>query len=162
MRGPTGGKEHQFALLLMTLIVLAWGPSIISTKIIIAQIPSATAAFLRYSIATAALIPLAFFTNSLPRGSMNDLGTIIITSLLGIVFYFIFENNALVYTTASNTSLLVATMPVLTLIIGAMFFRQKVSLKMFVCILISIIGVYLVVTGDSRLDFSSSRFTAIC
>ncbi len=29
---------------------------------------------------------------------------------------------------------------------------------MFVCILISIIGVYLVVTGVGSLDFSSSRF----
>ena len=158
MRRPTEGKGHHFAVLLMSLTVVAWGLSIISTKIVLSQIPPVTIAFFRYSIATAALVPLAFITHSLHKVTIKDLAAIIITSLLGIVFYFIFENNALVYTTASNASMLVAAMPMFTLIIEAIFFRQRVSWKMFVCILISMIGVYLVVTGDGSLDFSSSRF----
>ena len=57
-----------------------------------------------------------------------------------------------------DASMLVAAMPLFAIIIEALFFRQRISCKMAVCILISIVGVYLVVTVDGRLDFSSSRF----
>jgi len=142
----------------MVLTVVFWGLSIIGTKIVLAQIPPVSIAFFRYSIATATLIPLALLTHSLPKITLRDLGTIIITSMFGIVLYFLFENNALMYTTASNASMLVAAMPLFAIIIEALFFRQRISWKMAVCILISIVGVYLVVTVDGRLDFSSSRF----
>ncbi len=142
----------------MVLTVVFWGLSIISTKVVLAQIPPVSIAFFRYSIATATLIPLALLTHSLPKITLKDLGTLIITSMFGIVLYFLFENNALAYTTASNASMLVAAMPLFAIIIEALFFRQRISWKMAVCILISIVGVYLVVTVDGRLDFSSSRF----
>ncbi len=142
----------------MVLTVVFWGLSIISTKVVLAQIPPVSIAFFRYSIATAILIPLALLTHSLPKITLKDLGTLLITSLLGIVLYFIFENNALQYTTASNASMLVAAMPLFAVIIEALFFGQRISWKMAVCILLSIVGVYLVVTVDGRLDFSSARF----
>lgn len=142
----------------MVLTVVFWGLSIISTKVVLAQIPPVSIAFFRYSIATATLIPLALLTRSLPKITLKDLGTIIVTSMFGIVLYFLFENNALRYTTASNASMLVAAMPLFAIIIEALFFRQRISWKMATCILISIVGVYLVVTVDGRLDFSSSRF----
>lgn len=94
----------------------------------------------------------------MPKITLKDLGTIVITSMFGMVLYFLFENNALVYTTASNASMLVAAMPLFAIIIKASFLRQRISWKMAACILISIVGVYLVVTVDGHLDFSSSRF----
>jgi drug/metabolite transporter (DMT)-like permease len=142
----------------MVLTVVFWGLSIISTKVVLAQIPPVSIAFFRYSIATATLMPLALLTHSLPKLTLKDLGTLVITSMFGIVLYFLFENNALSYTTASNASMLVAAMPLFAIIIEALFFRQRISWKMALCILISIVGVYLVVTVDGRLDFSSSRF----
>jgi len=142
----------------MVLTVTFWGLSIISTKVVLAQIPPVSIAFFRYSIATATLLPLALLTHSLPKITLKDLRTILITSMFGIVLYFLFENNALQYTTASNASMLVAAMPLFAVIIEALFFRQQVSWKMAICILISIVGVYLVVTVDGRLDFSSARF----
>ena len=142
----------------MLLTVVFWGLSIISTKVVLAQIPPVSIAFFRYSIATATLIPLALLTHSLPKITLKDLRAIVITSLLGIVLYFLFENNALQYTTASNASMLVAAMPLFAVFIESLFFRQRVSWKMAICILISIVGVYLVVTVDGRLDFSSARF----
>ncbi len=142
----------------MLLTVVFWGLSIISTKVVLAQIPPVSIAFFRYSIATATLIPLALLTHSLPKITLKDLGTLIITSMFGIVLYFLFENNALQYTTASNASMLVAAMPLFAVFIESLFFRQRVSWKMAICIMISIVGVYLVVTVDGRLDFSSARF----
>lgn len=151
-------KERYLALMLLIMTIVFWGLSIISTKVVLAQLPPVSIAFFRYSIATATLIPLALFTHSLPKITLKDLGTLLITSLLGIVLYFLFENNALQYTTASNASMLVAAMPLFAVIIDALFFRQKVNWKMAICIMISIVGVYLVVTVDGRLDFSSARF----
>ena len=73
--------------------------------------------------------------------------------MFGIVLYFLFENNALQYTTASNASMLVAAMPLFAIIIEALFFRQRISWKMAVCILISIVGIYLVVTVAAAWTF---------
>ncbi|MFB3764534.1 MAG: DMT family transporter [Methanotrichaceae archaeon] len=159
MKDLTGEKkEHYIALSLMILTVVFWGLSIISTKIVLAQIPPVTIGLFRYSIASAALIPIALYTNSLKRITWKDLVAVIITSLLGIVLYFIFENNALLYTTASNASMLVAAMPIFAIIIEMLFFQQRANWRIAACIMISIIGVYFVVTGDGHLDFSSSRF----
>jgi uncharacterized membrane protein len=111
----------------MVLTVVFWGLSIISTKVVLAQIPPVSIAFFRYSIATAILIPLALLTHSLPKITLKDLGTLLITSLLGIVLYFIFENNALQYTTASNASMLVAAMPLFAVIIEALRTKDKLE-----------------------------------
>ena len=63
----------------------------------------------------------------MPKISLKDLRTIIITGMFGIVLYFLFENNALQYTTASNASMLVAAMLLFAIVIEALFFRQRIS-----------------------------------
>jgi drug/metabolite transporter (DMT)-like permease len=151
-------KERYLALLLMTLTVVFWGLSIISTKVVLAQVPPITIALIRYVIATATLIPLALYTHSLSKMESKDIMTIAVTSLLGIVLYFVFENTALQYTTASNASMIVAALPIFALIIEATFFRLKVDRWLACCLIVSIVGVYLVVTVNGRLDFSSARF----
>lgn len=144
--------------MLMIMTVILWGLSFISTKVVLAQIPPISIAFFRQFIAAATLIPLVMYSRALPRVTLRDLGTIAGAGLFGIVLYFLFENTGLQYTTASNASMIVAALPIFTLISEALFFRLKVSWNMVVCLLASIIGVYLVVTVNGQMDLSSTRF----
>ena len=151
-------EERYLALLLMILAVILWGLSYISTKVVIAQIPPISIAFFRQIIAAATLLPLAMYSGSLRMVTLRDLGAIASSGLFGLVLYFIFENISLQYTTASNASMIVASLPIFTLISEVLFFRLKVTWNIVICLLLSMIGVYLVVTVNGQMDFSSARF----
>ncbi|MFB3764737.1 MAG: DMT family transporter [Methanotrichaceae archaeon] len=142
----------------MILTVILWGLSYISTKVVITQIPPATIALFRQLIAAATLIPLAKYSGALRMVAPRDLGAIASAGFFGLVLYFIFENTSLQYTTASNASMIIAALPIFTLISEALFFRLKVTRNMVLCLLLSMIGVYLVVSVNGQIDFSSARF----
>jgi drug/metabolite transporter (DMT)-like permease len=78
-----------------------------------------------------------------------------LAGLFGIVLYFLFENTGLVYTSASNASMISAAVPVFTLLTEALFFKLKITWRMTGYIILSIIGVYLVISVSGKLDFSS-------
>lgn len=142
----------------MTLTVLFWGFSFISTKVVLTEIPPVSIAFFRQFIAIAALVPLASLAGVLSRVSLKDFYTMSFASLFGTVLYFVFENTSLQYTTASNASMIIASLPAFTIISEALLFKLRVSLKMIACIALSILGVYFVVTVNGKLDFSSAQF----
>ncbi len=151
-------RERYLALLLMILTVILWGLSYISTKVVITQIPPISIAFFRLIIAVATLIPLAMYSGALRMIAMRDLGAVALAGLFGLVLYFIFENTSLQYTTASNASMIIAALPIFTLISEALFFQLKVTRNMVICLLASIIGIYLVVSVNGQIDLSSARF----
>ena len=151
-----GRKEHYIALLFMALIVIFWGYSFISTKVVLAYIPPITIAFLRQIIASAILIPFAWRAGALFSIKLSDLKTIAAASLFGIVLYFALENSGLQYTTASNASMIVSALPIFTLFSEAFLFNLKVSWRMVFCLAISVIGVFMVATVGGSLDLGSS------
>jgi drug/metabolite transporter (DMT)-like permease len=151
-----GKKEHYIALLCMLLIVLFWGYSFISTKVVLAQIPPVSIAFLRQIIASSILIPLAWRAGALSGMTLKDLKTIALAGLFGIVLYFILENSGLKYTTASNASMIVSALPIFTLSSEALLFNLKVTRGMIFCLITSVAGVFMVATVGGSLDLGSS------
>lgn len=152
------GKEYYISLILIMFSVLFWGYSFISTKVVLTELPPVSIAFFRQIIASIALFCWLLSTRSLSPLSIRHLWLVAVSGLFGIVLYFVFENTGLQYTTASNASMIVAAVPVFTLISEVLFFKLKANAKMLVCILLSIAGVYMVITVDGRLDLSSSTF----
>jgi drug/metabolite transporter (DMT)-like permease len=152
-----GEQARCVALLSILLCVLFWGVSFISTKVVLRQIPPATIVIYRQIIACLALILLFPFWRcpSLPR--REDAGRIAASALFGIVMYFVLENRGLEHTTASNASLIVSALPIFTLLAESLLYHRKVGRQMITYILISIFGVYLVVSINGRLDLTSSQ-----
>lgn len=64
--------------------------------------------------------------------------------LLQPVFYFIFENYGLSYTTTSFTGMISSVSPVFTAALGALILRERPNRKQWICILVSILGVLMV------------------
>jgi len=149
-------KEFYVSIIFLLLTVILWGLSFISTKVLLNYLPPSTIAILRQLIA---LIPLSIamiVTKSFKIPSINEMALISVSGFLGIVLYFIFENTGIKYTTASNASIIVAAVPVLTLISEIAFFGMKLNTRILSCIIASITGVYLVISENGKLDFSSS------
>lgn len=146
------------SFLFLVMTVIFWGYSFISTKIVLTEEPPVSIAFFRQIIAAVVLIPWVMTTQSHIRVSLKDLGLIIASGLFGIVLYFICENNGLRYTTAANASMIVAAVPIFTLFTESLFFKMKITPRMVICLLLSVFGVYLIISGNGRLDFSSAAF----
>ena len=146
------------SIIFMVATVIFWGYSFISTKIVLTEEPPVSIAFFRQIIAALILIPWVMATKSHIRVSLKDMGLILASALFGIVLYFICENNGLRYTTAANASMIVAAVPIFTLFSESLFFKMKITPRMVICILLSILGVYLIISSNGRLDFSSAAF----
>ena len=151
-------KSRFFSYVLVMLPVIFWGISFISTKVVLREIPPVSIAFFRQFIALVPLIIWVLVTKTSLRIKPVDLLLLAGSCFFGIVLYFVFENNGLMLTTASSASMIVAAVPIFTLITEAIFFKMKINIKIILCIITSIAGVYLVISINGRLDFSSSTF----
>ncbi|NJD02393.1 MAG: DMT family transporter [Ruminiclostridium sp.] len=140
------------------LPVIFWGISFISTKVVLQEIPPVSIAFFRQLIALIPLIIWVLATKTSLCIKPRDLLLLAGSCFFGIVLYFIFENNGLLLTTASSAAMIVSAVPIFTLVSEALLFKMKVNLKIILCILTSIAGVYLVISVNGKLDFSSATF----
>ena len=72
--------------------------------------------------------------------------------LLGVlqpVLYFVLENYGLKYTTTSFTGMVSSVNPIFTAILGAIMLRERPTLRQWICICVSIVGVMLVSIGST-------------
>lgn len=124
--------------------MLLWGLSFISIKISVAVIPPMSLAFLRFFIASL-LLYLALRQRE-PQTSLlkKDRSLMALAGIIGVTAYFFFENNGVKLTTASAASLIIATIPVLTLLGDCLVFKTRLTLAKVSGVLLSTVGVVLV------------------
>ena len=136
-------------LLLLIFVNVMWGLSFIFSKTALAEgLPSMTLAFLRYAMTAAIMVPVCLLREGglrLGRHAPRALAT----SLLGITVYYFFEYSGLKRTTASAASLILALVPMMTLLYRAVIRRERLSPLRWVCVLLSVLGVYLVIRTDA-------------
>ena len=158
MESDKNKPRRWVSLALVLLPVVFWGLSFISTKVVLREMGPVSIAFFRQLIALAPLTVWGLATKSSFRVQARDIAPLTVSSFLGIVLYFVFENSGLVHTTASNASMIAAAVPVFTCIAEAALYKAKLGIKVLACLLVSIVGVYCVISIDGRLDFSSATF----
>lgn len=151
------GLWHAPALLLC-LASLFWALNPIVGRAARDLLSPVSIAFWRWAIALALVAPYAWrhVRNDLPviRESWRFL-TALGTAGLGLFAYLVYASLQL--TTATNNLLLQATMPIMTLIMPAVLFRERVPAIHYLCAVMSIAGVAWIMTrGDpGNLKFSA-------
>jgi len=128
--------------------VIIWGFSFLSIKVTINVLPPMTLALLRFIMASFVLAVV--FKRKEPETKLkkNDIPTMIWGGIFGVSLYFYFENNSIKYISASAASILVATIPVITILAEAIFLRNPMNGRKSISVLLSILGVYYVVGGN--------------
>lgn len=147
-------KSNAIFHLTAILTVCIWGTTFVSSKILIQTGLTPTEIFLyRFSIAYVCL--LAISRRKFMANSLRDEFILLSAGIFGGSLYFITENTALKMTQASNVSLLVCTVPVLTQLLSCLFFKEKFKKYFFAGTAIALAGVALVVTnGKLSIDFN--------
>ncbi|MDR0388931.1 MAG: DMT family transporter [Spirochaetaceae bacterium] len=107
--------ERRSALIAIILCVLFWGFSFVSIKVTVAVFPPMTLGALRFAIALAVLF---FFKRSFAAGerlSRRDLPLLAGAGLTGVTLYFFCENTGVSLVTASEASIIISAIPVISM-----------------------------------------------
>ena len=121
------------------------GGTVVLTRLIIDQTDSLALAFLRYGIASVflLLVLVLLITTRIPRMTRRDLATLGVFGIIMFSGFPFFMNRGLEDTTAARGALLFASIPMLTIIIGAVFRVERITWQKTTGILIAIGGAFL-------------------
>ena len=110
--------------------VAIWGSTFVFTKMLLLNGLSPAQIFtLRFIIAYALLLAFEMLTRwqsfRLFSTSWRDEGVMLLLGVSGGSLYFLTENAAMLYTTATNTSLIVCSCPLFTMLLMALVYRKS-------------------------------------
>jgi drug/metabolite transporter (DMT)-like permease len=138
---PTG---HLLAL----LTILIWGTTFVSTKVLLNEFTPVEILFFRFLIGY--LVLFLIYPRSMRIVSSREEWLFIATGLCGVTLYFLIENIALVYTTASNVGVIVSIAPFFTAVLAHFFLEGEKLTRRF------IIGFGIALSGIILIAFNSS------
>ena len=126
----------------LTAVALVWGGSFIAARVVAQEMPTFTAALWRYVIATTALVALSFaLERGLPRLSRVQALGICLLGVTGVVLYNVLFLYGMQSVQASRGSLIIATVPAATLLGGALFMHEPLTLRKGAGIAVALLGV---------------------
>lgn len=146
------------ANLAMVAVIIIWGISYVSIKVTLVEIPPVTMALIRFMIASMILGIIIRKVEPQSKLDKSDLPKMVLGGIFGITLYFILENIGVNYTTATNASLIVSVVPIITITLDVLFFHGRVSIIKLLGVSIAIGGSYLAVTANGRVELNSAHF----
>ena len=132
--------------LALALAVLFWGFSFVATKVALQSFTPFCLIFFRF-IAASGFFVLLLSRRGFPRLSRRNLGQLALLAVFQPGLYFTFETIGLQYTSATKTSLIIATIPVVVLLLSLVFLKERLRLMNALGIAISLAGVSLLIFG---------------
>lgn len=140
----------------LALAVLFWGGSFVATKIALTSFTPLCLIFLRFSVASVFFILLLNKTG-FPPFTPGNIKQLALLALFQPGLYFTFETVGLKYTSATKTSLIIATIPLVVMVLSAIFLKERMRPANIAGVLISLIGVSLLVFGtDSSTELEGA------
>lgn len=137
------------ALKLVTVAAL-WGGTFIAGRILSQSLPSMTAAFSRFFVASILLVMVAVrMEGKLPRLNLEQ---ILLTAFLGVTGIFLYNIcffGALATMPAGRTSLFVSLTPIVTAILAGLLFSERLGFRRWIGVVVALVGAIIVITrGD--------------
>lgn len=149
--GHTPPPLKTYAALVATMIF--WGLSFVATKVALESIPTFTLVFIRFSLA-ALIFLLLRKGRKWPAFKRKDHVKMVLLALFEPGLYFIFETIGLQYTSAPKTALIIATIPVVVLVLSAVMLGERSGGTNIAGIILSFGGIALLVVGDPEFSWS--------
>jgi drug/metabolite transporter (DMT)-like permease len=148
----TDFQKTLFVYSCILLTMFCWSFSYIASKIALQTFTVNALIVTRFLIASLIFLILLYF-KGFPRFSKKDHFKIICTSFAFPFAYYYLETMALSYTTATEASVLSAIIPVVVLILSAIFLREKITLIATCGVIFSFIGILVLIFGNPGQKF---------
>ncbi|PKK82862.1 MAG: hypothetical protein CVT49_11775 [candidate division Zixibacteria bacterium HGW-Zixibacteria-1] len=143
---------------LLLLAVTFWGLSFVGTKIALAYLTPIEIVTARMFLGVPVLFLIMRFKRIAFHFEKGDYVIILIASmLLGI--HFLIQAKGLIYTTATNTAWLIATIPIFIAFLSYLFLKEKLNIFKISGIAVATVGVLLLISNGHFSDFGWIRST---
>jgi drug/metabolite transporter (DMT)-like permease len=138
----------------MLLVCLIWGINFSMLKIGLREVPPFTLTAFRYVLASAVLWGVVRWLEPAARVERKVVLQLLGLGVIGNTLYQAGFIIGLTRTTASNSSLLIAATPVMTVVIGSLLGVEQVTRAVAAAIAVGTVGVVMIVLGAHGVDFS--------
>lgn len=135
--------------IILSLTMLFWGLSFIWYKQVLVEIKPITLIFFRLILASITLWIYLIAIKKIPKIYLKDSWLFIGLAFFEPFLYFLGESYGIQYVSSSLAAILIATIPLFTPFTSYIFFREKLSVRNYIGIVISFGGVLLVILNDS-------------
>jgi drug/metabolite transporter (DMT)-like permease len=115
-------QNHILTYLALATAVLFWGLSFVATKIALQSFTPFCLIFFRFFAAALFFIILLWRTG-FPALTAKNIKSLALLAIMQPGLYFLFETTGLQYTSATKTSLIIATIPIVVLVFSAIFIK---------------------------------------
>lgn len=138
----------------LTGAMLLWASSFIALKTVFAVFDPVFVLFCRMVIATVCMVPFLWRGARRWRYQRGDWKWLLLMGLAEPCLYFLFEANALLYTSASQAGMITATLPLLVAVGAHFLLREHQHRNVWLGLGVSLSGV-LLLTGSSEVAESA-------
>lgn len=138
------------------LAVTAWGMSFINTKVLLDNQFTPVQVYV-FRCAIAYVLLLCFSFQQLRAHNLRHELQFLLCGICGGSIYFVAENAALIYTTATNVSLITSTSPLIGALMVIVLYKDERPTPGFIIgSLVAMVGVTMVILGSSGSEDSAS------
>lgn len=141
-------SEKVTGYFLTALSIFIWGVTFVSTKALLQNFSALEILFVRFVIAYFAI--WIFAPQKIRTKNFRQELLFVMAGFFGVTFYQLTENIAILYSTASNVSVIVSINPIFTAIILQIFLHEKHITPFF------IIGFIIAIAGVTLVSFNGS------
>lgn len=134
--------------------LILWSSSFVAIKFAYTTYPPLTLAVVRFIVATLILGALTLLPKNRVKLEKKDIFTVAVCGLTGIMLYAVLQNIAMQWTSASSATLIIASYPIITLLMESLIYKKKLSVVKIIAVLIAIVGVVILayVKAETRIE----------
>ena len=122
--------------------LIIWSSSFVAIKIAYETFPPITLGAARFVVAALILGALTLLPANRKKLEKKDIIPVAVSGLMGITLYAVLQNIAMQWTSASNATLIIASYPIITVLLETLIYKTKLNPFKIVGIVIAIAGVF--------------------
>lgn len=148
---------HPYAI----VTIIFWALAFVLTRLTLQYFSAFSLGFVRYLIASIALIFIAVFTKmKLPQ--RKDLPWFLLAGFVGFFFYTIAFNQGQATVTVATGSVVIATAPLITALLARFVYKEKLKTHQWVALVVEFAGVIVLTLMTGTFSVNGGLFWLLC
>lgn len=139
-------NTKHFAILALISASIIWGLTSPIMKQTLNFVPLFSLAFIRFATASFLLFPLVYNKLKIDK---KDISILVFSAFSGVTFNIAFYFLGLTLTSALNAGIIVAALPIFTLLFAAFFLKEKITKGLILGSIIGIVGIAIIIGHDA-------------